>query len=102
MLHHANPSKLSVSHFSNLEDETPILTFLPAVAQVQADICQLPDRSRKPDLYAPLSIEILAFICVLLRLYSRWYTTNGWEYDDYVMAVVAVSNPYLIHNPLSS
>jgi hypothetical protein len=56
--------------------------------RAEATLCQRPQRSRKPSLFAPLAVEIPAFVCALLRLFSRWYTTARFEIDDYVMLVV--------------
>ncbi|KAM7193358.1 hypothetical protein V8F20_008408 [Naviculisporaceae sp. PSN 640] len=47
-------------------------------------------RSRKADIWAPLSIEIPALLCALLRLYSRWWSVSKFEADDYIMMVVVV------------
>ncbi|KAH8888053.1 hypothetical protein GQ53DRAFT_617050, partial [Thozetella sp. PMI_491] len=54
-------------------------------ARVQALACQIPVRSRKPDLFAAMAIEIPAFLCALLRLFSRWWTTARFEVDDCIM-----------------
>lgn len=56
----------------------------------EADICHKPRRSRKPDILATFAVEIPAFICALLRLFSRWYTAAHFELDDYVMLVVTL------------
>ncbi|KAK3680464.1 CFEM domain-containing protein [Podospora appendiculata] len=54
------------------------------------EACGKAKRSRKADLLAPLSIEIPALICALLRLYSRWWSVSRFEVDDYIMIVVVV------------
>lgn len=51
-------------------------------------MCQRPRRSRKVDIFATLAVEIPAFVCALLRLFSRWHTAAHFEADDYVMLVV--------------
>lgn len=35
-----------------------------------------------------LLIEVPAFVCALLRLFSRWHSTAHFETDDYVMIIV--------------
>ncbi|KAM0602730.1 hypothetical protein ACHAP1_007343 [Verticillium nonalfalfae] len=57
------------------------------VARVEAEACQRPDRSRKPDLLVPLIIEIPAWFSVWLRLYSRYRTVHRFEADDWIMLV---------------
>ena len=52
---------------------------------MEAEACQRPRRSRRQDILAVISIEALAFLCVLLRLFSRWYTVAHFEMDDYIM-----------------
>ncbi|KAK3387575.1 CFEM domain-containing protein [Podospora didyma] len=54
------------------------------------EACGKPQRSRKADLLAPLSIEIPALICVILRLYSRWWSVSHFEVDDYIMMAVTL------------
>ncbi|KAK4228918.1 hypothetical protein QBC38DRAFT_360661, partial [Podospora fimiseda] len=50
-----------------------------------------PQRSKRHFLIPPLSIEVLAAICVFLRLWSRWRTQGSrFEVDDYVMIVVVM------------
>ncbi|OIW23035.1 hypothetical protein CONLIGDRAFT_550013, partial [Coniochaeta ligniaria NRRL 30616] len=65
-------------------------TVLEAIdtTRVEAGMCQKPRRSRKADIFATLAVEIPAFICALLRLFSRWYTAAHFELDDYVMLVL--------------
>ncbi|KAK3320794.1 CFEM domain-containing protein [Cercophora scortea] len=53
------------------------------------EACGKAKRSRKADLLAPLSIEIPALVCALLRLYSRWWSVSRFEVDDYIMMVVS-------------
>ncbi|KAL1868061.1 SNARE-binding exocyst subunit S6 [Diaporthe australafricana] len=55
------------------------------VGRVQADACNTPLRSMKPQLMAPLAIELLGIPAVLLRLYSRWRYTAGYDVDDWIM-----------------
>ncbi|KAM7220269.1 hypothetical protein V8F06_004411, partial [Rhypophila decipiens] len=45
-------------------------------------------RSRKSILWVPLSAAIPALICVLVRLYSRWWAESKFEADDYIMMVL--------------
>ncbi|KAK4213237.1 hypothetical protein QBC37DRAFT_243179, partial [Rhypophila decipiens] len=45
-------------------------------------------RSRKSLLWVPLSAAIPALICVLVRLYSRWWAESKFEADDYIMMVL--------------
>ncbi|KAM0494399.1 hypothetical protein ACHAPB_008072 [Verticillium nonalfalfae] len=67
------------------------------VARVEAEACQRPDRSRKPDLLVPLIIEIPAWFSVWLRLYSRYRTVHRFEADDWIMLVCVIMNtPFLI------
>lgn len=54
-------------------------------ARVEAEACQRPQRDRRSVFVAPLVIEILAFLSVWLRLYSRWSTVNKFEADDWTM-----------------
>ncbi|KAK0705085.1 hypothetical protein B0H67DRAFT_370576 [Lasiosphaeris hirsuta] len=54
------------------------------------EACGRPQRSRKADLLAALSIEIPALLCVFLRLFSRWWTVPRFEVDDYIMMLVAL------------
>ncbi|KAK1772292.1 hypothetical protein QBC33DRAFT_4525 [Phialemonium atrogriseum] len=67
-------------------------TVLEAIdtARIEAEACQRPRRSRKQDLLAVISIETFAFLCVLLRLFSRWYTMAHFELDDYIMIAVTM------------
>jgi len=62
------------------------------MARVQAGACGFPVRSRKTDLWGVLAIEVIALVCLSLRLYSRW-TVSKFELDDYIMALVAVRLP---------
>jgi len=52
--------------------------------------CGKPKRSRKHDMLGSLAVEGPALICVLLRLFSRWWTLSRFEVDDYIMMGVAV------------
>lgn len=52
--------------------------------------CGKPRRTRKADLLGSMSIEMTALLCVLLRLFSRWWTVSRFEADDYIMMVVTV------------
>ncbi|KAK4189845.1 hypothetical protein QBC35DRAFT_122246 [Podospora australis] len=54
------------------------------------EACGKPQRSRKKDLLAPLSIAVLGLLCMLIRMYSRWWSVSHFEVDDYVMMVVTV------------
>lgn len=63
---------------------------LPETARMEAKACRRPQRSRKQDILAVISIEALAFLCVLLRLFSRWYTVAHFEMDDYIMMGAAI------------
>lgn len=60
------------------------------MARVNDEVCQRPRRSRKADLLSDFSLAIPAFIALLLRLYSRWYTVAKYELDDYIMMLVLV------------
>lgn len=42
---------------------------------------------------AALAVEIPACLAVFMRLYSRWYTSMSWKWDDWIMALVAVRRP---------
>ncbi|KAK3343865.1 CFEM domain-containing protein [Lasiosphaeria hispida] len=64
------------------------------------EACGRPQRSRKADLLAPLSIEIPALLCVFLRLFSRWWTVSRFEVDDYIMMLVALL--YIVFESLGS
>lgn len=55
------------------------------VGKVQAEACNAPLRSKKAELMAPLAIELLGIPAVLLRLYSRWRYTAGYDVDDWIM-----------------
>ena len=55
------------------------------VGKVQAEACNTPLRSKKAELMAPLAIELLGIPAVLLRLYSRWRYTAGYDIDDWIM-----------------
>jgi hypothetical protein len=55
------------------------------VGRVQADACNTPLRPQKAALMAPLAIELLGIPAVLLRLFSRWRYTTGYEIDDWIM-----------------
>lgn len=65
------------------------------VARIEARFCRRPYRSRKPDLLAPLAVEIPALVCVWLRLYARWTTSHKLEADDWVILICAVSSSSL-------
>lgn len=66
-------------------------------AKLETDACQKPQRNQKPELLAPLSIELLGFICVIIRFYSRWRFTPRYEIDDWVMLVcIALYVPFEI------
>ncbi|POS73752.1 CFEM domain-containing protein [Diaporthe helianthi] len=56
-----------------------------SVGRVQADACNTPLRSQKAELMAPLAIEVLGIPAVLLRLFSRWRYTGGYDIDDWIM-----------------
>lgn len=58
-----------------------------AVARAQADACEYPVRNMRGRLLAPLSIEMLGLVAVLLRLYSRWVNFRRYEADDWIMVV---------------
>ena len=58
---------------------------------MEAEACERPVRSRRVDIFGTISIEVFAFLCVWLRLYSRWTTTGRLEIDDYVMISCGVS-----------
>ncbi len=60
------------------------------MAQTQSAVCAVPKRSRQADIYALLSIETAAMICLGLRLYSRHLTLTRYEGTDYIMMLVAV------------
>ncbi|KAH8785833.1 CFEM domain-containing protein [Diaporthe sp. PMI_573] len=51
----------------------------------QAEACNTPLRSQKARLMAPLAVELLGIPAVLLRLFSRWRYTAGYEIDDWIM-----------------
>lgn len=55
------------------------------VGRVQAEACNAPLRSKKAELMAPLAIELLGIPAVLLRLFSRWRYTAGYDVDDWIM-----------------
>lgn len=55
------------------------------VGKVQAEACNSPLNSKKAELMAPLAIELLGIPAVLLRLYSRWRYTAGYDIDDWIM-----------------
>ncbi|KAH6676102.1 hypothetical protein F5X68DRAFT_278261 [Plectosphaerella plurivora] len=54
-------------------------------AKVEAEACQRPYRDRRKILWAPLSIESVAFLSVWMRLYGRWTTMHTFEADDWIM-----------------
>jgi hypothetical protein len=58
------------------------------------ETCGHNSRSRRTDMLAPLSVEVPALLCVLLRLFSRWWTVSYFEADDYIMMVVTVRAAY--------
>jgi hypothetical protein len=37
-----------------------------------------------------LAVEVPALICVLLRLFSRWWALSRFEVDDYIMMGITV------------
>ena len=41
-------------------------------------------------MYVALGIEMVAVVCIVLRLFSRWWTMSRFETDDYMMIVVLV------------
>lgn len=69
---------------SCLENDCSVPEIL-TVGRVQAEACNTPLRSKKAELMAPLAIELLGIPAVLLRLFSRWRYTAGYEIDDWIM-----------------
>ncbi|KAK2607575.1 hypothetical protein N8I77_006238 [Diaporthe amygdali] len=61
-----------------------------AVARTNAEICNVPKRSRKGDLIGAIPLCALAFFANIFRLYSRWYLDTKFDTDDWVMLAVAV------------
>lgn len=57
------------------------------VARFQADNCERPRRNRKVVQYYALVIELLAWVCPWIRLYSRWVTVRSFDVDDWLMLV---------------
>lgn len=60
------------------------------VARIDADACERPRRSRQTELLIPLIVEVPAWFCPWLRLYSRWTSSNGHAEDDWMMVVCGV------------
>lgn len=60
-------------------------------ARVEAEACGRPYRDRRGSLWAPMGVEVVAFISVWLRLYIRWTTLGGFESDDWAILVAVVS-----------
>lgn len=69
---------------SCLEKDCSVSDIL-TVGRVQAEACNAPLRSKKAELMAPLAIELLGIPAVLLRLFSRWRYTAGYDIDDWIM-----------------
>lgn len=59
-------------------------------ARVEAEACGRPYRDRRGSLWAPMGVEVVAFISVWLRLYIRWTTLGGFESDDWAILVAVV------------
>lgn len=55
------------------------------ITKIYSEACGLPVRDQKAQLLAPLSIELLGGIAVVLRLYSRWKYAPRYEIDDWIM-----------------
>ncbi|KAH6696784.1 CFEM domain-containing protein [Plectosphaerella plurivora] len=59
-------------------------------ARVEAEACGRPYRDRRGSLWAPMGVEVVAFISVWLRLYIRWTTLGGFESDDWAILVAVL------------
>ncbi|KAH7329183.1 hypothetical protein B0I35DRAFT_473809 [Stachybotrys elegans] len=60
------------------------------VAGLEAQACDRPVRDRHTDLILPLVIQIPAFFCPWLRLYSRWTLVQHLAVDDYLVLAAAL------------